>query len=95
MPKGPISRAMTDPTSPFGAMLTLGATNVRVGGQPVALANSPLTPHGPIPGHGEVPGFMSGSSITVRANGQGVVRSGDPASCGDFATSTVLVKAGD
>ena len=92
----PITRAMTDPTMPFGANLTLGATNVRVGGQPVALANSPLTPHGPIPGHGEVPGFMSQSSITVRANGEGVIREGDAASCGDFASSGVpLVRAGD
>ena len=95
MPKGPVARAMTDPTIPFGAMLTLGAPTVRVGGQPIALVNSPLTPHGPNPGHGEVPGFMSQSSITVRANGQGVVRQGDIASCGDTTTGFPTVRAGD
>jgi len=94
MPAQPITRANTDPTIPFGAMLTIGAPLVRVGGQPIALQGSPLTPHGPIPGHGEVPGFMNQSSLTVRANGKGVVRQGDVASCGDSATGYPTVKAG-
>tara|TARA_X000001382_G_scaffold39446_1_gene26386 strand:+ start:1784 stop:2059 length:276 start_codon:yes stop_codon:yes gene_type:complete len=91
MPKSPISRT-SDPTIPFAAFATLGATNVRVGGQPVTLANSPLTPHGTPP----KPGIMMQSSITVRANGQGIVRQGDVSSTGESATSgSPLVKAGD
>jgi len=92
---GPIARAGTDPTQPFQALLTLGATNVKVGGQPIALQGSPLMPHGPIPGHGEVPAFMYMSSSTVKANGKGVVRQGDVASCGDTATGYPKVTAGD
>lgn len=91
MPKSPISRT-SDPTIPFAAFATLGAANVRVGGQPVTLANSPLTPHGTPP----KPGIMMQSSITVRANGQGIVRQGDVSSTGESATSgSPLVKAGD
>lgn len=91
MPKAPISRTM-DPTTPFAAFATLGATNVRVGGQPITLANSPLTPHGVPP----KPGVMTQSSITVRANGQGVVRQGDISSTGEIASSGApLVRAGD
>ena len=91
MPKSPISRSV-DPTAPSGAIATLFASNVRVNGQPVTLANSPLTPHGVPP----KPGVMSQSSITVKANGQGVVRQGDASSTGEIATSGApLVKAGD
>ena len=95
MPGKPITRAMSDITIPFGAILTLGSPNVRVGGESVALQGSPITPHGPIPGHGEVPGFMSQCSFTVRANGQGVIRHGDVASCGDTTTGYPMVRAGD
>jgi uncharacterized Zn-binding protein involved in type VI secretion len=91
---GEITRT-TDPTIPFGANLILGSTNVKVGGNPVALQGSPITPHGPIPGHGEVPGIMNQSSLTVKVNGQGVVRQGDIASCGDAATGFPTVRAGD
>ncbi len=90
----PITRAMIDPTIPFGALVTLGSPNVRVGGQPVALAPSPVTPHGPIPGHGELPAFITVGSVTVRANRQSVIRQGDPASCGDSATGFPTVRAG-
>ena len=82
-------------TTPFGATLTKTSPNVKAGGKPVALQGSPVTPHGPIPGHGEIPSYMNTSSTTVKINGQGVIRQGDMASCGDSATGKPKIKVGD
>jgi uncharacterized Zn-binding protein involved in type VI secretion len=82
-------------TTPFGAGFQLASPNVKAGGYPVVLENSPLLPHGPIPGHGEIPSFMTTSSIKVRINGEGVIRQGDIASCGDVATGNPKIMVGD
>jgi len=75
--------------------MTLGASNVNVGGEPVALKGSPLTAHGPVPGHGELmPAFMYAGSTTVKANGKGVVRAGDVSTCLESATGHSKVTAG-
>ena len=81
--------------TPFGANFTLAEPKVNAGGYPVVLEGSPLTPHGPVPGHGEIPSFMSTSSISVRINGNGVIRQGDVASCGDQATGNPKIMVGD
>ena len=93
MSKG-ITRTI-DLTTPFGATLTLGSSDVKLEGYSVALQGSPLTPHGPIPGHGELLSIMNQSSLTVKVNGKGVVRAGDVATCGDIATGSSTVTAGD
>ena len=90
----PVTRANLDPTIPWGSFVTIGSPNVRAGGYGVALAPSPLTPHGPIPGHGELPSFINVGSTTVRANGRSIIRQGDVASCGDSATGYALVRVG-
>ena len=83
-------------TTPFNATLTKTSPNVKAGGNPVVLQDSPLTPHGPTPGHGELmPAKMNTSSTSVKINGDGVIRQGDVASCGDSATGNAKIMVGD
>lgn len=69
-----------------------GAPTVIAEGLPVSVLGDDVTPHGEPP-HAKARIIMS--SFTVFANGRGVVRQGDLASCGDtvISQSTVFVGA--
>jgi len=84
-----VSRAYQDTA---GGTILSGAGNVNVNGMPVALLYSPVAGHGRNKHAGPT---MVRSSNTVKANGRGVVRQGDIASCGHPATGSGNVYAGD
>ena len=69
-----------------GGTIMASSTNVFMHGKKVALIGDSITPHGIGPHNGAV--IISGSS-KVFVNGKGVVRSGDVASCGHTATSSL------
>lgn len=69
------------------------APTVFVDGAPVAVLGADVQPHPPGPPHTSAP-VMVGSSATVYANGIGVCRAGDAASCGHTATGSSDVFAG-
>ena len=84
-----VSRSYQDTA---GGTILSGAGNVYVNGMPVALLYSPVAGHGKNQHAGPQ---MVQSSNTVRANGRGVVRQNDIASCGHPATGSGNVYAGD
>jgi len=84
-----ISRAYLDTA---GGTILSGAGNVNVNGLPVALLYSPVAGHGKDEHSGPQ---MIRSSYSVRANGRGVVRQGDSATCGHLANGSGNVYAGD
>lgn len=67
------------------------APTVIVDGSPIAVVGADVAGHGLGPHAGPV---MAGGSSTVFANGIGVVRAGDAASCGDAASGSSDVAAG-
>lgn len=73
-----------------GPIIGPGAPTVLVNGTPVSVLGDAVTPHGDGP-HAS-PKIVS-SSTTVLAQGKGIVRSGDSASCGHSvsAGSNVIV----
>ena len=84
-----VSRAYQDTA---GGTILSGAGNVYVNGMPVALLYSSVAGHGRNEHGGPI---MVRSSNTVKANGRGVVRQNDTASCGHSATGSGNVYAGD
>ena len=84
-----VSRAYQDTA---GGTILGGAGNVNVNGMPVALLYSPVAKHGKNAHAGPI---MVRSSNTVKANGRGIVRQNDTASCGHSATGSGNVYAGD
>tara|TARA_Y100000034_G_scaffold126462_1_gene177729 strand:- start:367 stop:630 length:264 start_codon:yes stop_codon:yes gene_type:complete len=84
-----VSRAYQDTA---GGTILSGASSVNVNGLPVALMFSPVAGHGKNRHSGPQ---MIRSSHSVRANGRGVVRQGDSATCGHPATGSGNVFAGD
>ena len=69
-----------------GGSILASATNVFIRGKKVALIGDQVTPHGKGAHGGAV---MVGGSGKVFVNGKGVVRTGDAASCGDTAVSSI------
>jgi uncharacterized Zn-binding protein involved in type VI secretion len=84
-----ISRVNQD--SAGGTITGALAPTVFVNGKPIAVAGAAVAGHGKAPHAGPT---MSGCSATVRANGIGVCRAGDAASCGHAATGSGNVNAG-
>ena len=85
-----ISRVNVD--SAGGKILGPGKPNVFVNGAVISIKDDAVAGHGPGPHAGPV---MVGCSGTVFAGGIGVVRADDAASCGDTATGSSSVFAGD
>jgi uncharacterized Zn-binding protein involved in type VI secretion len=69
-----------------GGTIIGSSTNVFAHGRRIALIGDTVTPHGIGPHNGAV---MVSSSSKVLVNGRGVVRSGDIASCGHTASSSI------
>jgi len=69
-----------------GGTIIGSSTNVFAHGKKIALIGDRVTPHGGGPHNSAT--IISGSS-KVFVNGRGVVRSGDVASCGHVATSSL------
>ena len=67
------------------------APTVFVNGSPIAVLNASVAGHGTGAHAGPT---MSASSSTVKANGIGVCRADDAASCGDAASGSSNVSAG-
>jgi uncharacterized Zn-binding protein involved in type VI secretion len=84
-----VSRVGVD--SAGGTILGPGVSSVVVNGAPVSVIGDSVAGHGDGPHGGPT---MVGGSGTVIAGGIGVVRAGDPASCGDTATGSSDVIAG-
>lgn len=77
-----------DPTS-HGGVITQASPSVMTGHMPVARQGDAAT----CPLHG--PTVIAGGSATVRANGQGVARMGDPLACGaTIGLGNVTVQVG-
>tara|TARA_R110000824_G_scaffold385115_1_gene579288 strand:- start:91 stop:354 length:264 start_codon:yes stop_codon:yes gene_type:complete len=83
-----VTRAYQDTA---GNVILRGASNVLINGLPVALRGAPVAGHGKSPHSGPI---IIASSSTVYANGIGVVRQGDAASCGHTDTGSPNVMAG-
>ena len=73
-----------------GPIIGPGAPTVLVNGTPVSVLGDAVTPHGDSV---HASAKIVSSSFTVLAQGKGIVRSGDSASCGHFvsAGSNVIV----
>jgi len=69
-----------------GGSIIASSSNVFAHGKKIALIGDSVTPHGLGPHNGAV---MVSSSSRVLVNGKGVVRSGDVASCGHTASSSI------
>jgi uncharacterized Zn-binding protein involved in type VI secretion len=69
-----------------GGSIIATSLNVFAHGKKIALIGDTVTPHGKTPHNSAV---MVGGSSKVFVNGKGVVRSGDSASCGHVATSSL------
>lgn len=78
-----ISRVNVDTAG--GTITGPGSSDVFVNGSKVSLLGDSVAPHGDSPHNNAT---MVGSSSTVFANGIGVVRQGDAASCGHTATGS-------
>lgn len=86
-----VSRVGVD--SAGGTIVGNLAPTVFVNGSPIVVAGAAVTPHPFIPPHTTGP-VMVGKSSTVFANGIGVCRQGDAASCGHTASGSADVFAG-
>ena len=84
-----VARASVD--SAGGIIRAGGNGNVRANGSLIAVCGSSVSGHGDSP-HSSP--SMRGCSSTVKANGIGVCRIGDSASCGHGAGGTNNVRAG-
>lgn len=69
-----------------GGTIIGSSTNVFAHGRRIALIGDTVTPHGRPPHNSAV---IVSSSSRVLVNGKGVVRSGDLASCGHTASSSI------
>ena len=74
-----------------GVITGPGAPTVLVNGSPVSTLGDTVTPHGDPP-HSSA--TIIKSSTTVFANGRGIVRAGDKASCGHSVVSGTNVFVG-
>jgi len=74
-----------------GSILGTGASTVFTEGSRTSLLGDKVAPHGKPP---HTSPSMVKSSTTVFAQGKGVVRSGDTASCGHAATGSGTVFSG-
>jgi uncharacterized Zn-binding protein involved in type VI secretion len=84
-----VSRVGVD--SAGGTIVGPGIPSVVVNGAPVSVIGDAVAAHGLF---AHAAPTMVGGSGTVIAGGIGVVRAGDPASCGDTATGSSDVIAG-
>lgn len=75
--------------STAGGQIVTGSPNVRVLGVPVAVLNSKVAPHGRNEHKSAV---MVEGSLSVRANGIPVCRTGHHASCGHVLISNTSVR---
>tara|TARA_B110000285_G_C14926353_1_gene515182 strand:+ start:437 stop:700 length:264 start_codon:yes stop_codon:yes gene_type:complete len=74
-----------------GSILGTGASTVFTEGSRTSLLGDKVAPHGKPPHTSPV---IVKSSTTVFAQGKGVVRKGDPATCGHAATGSSTVFSG-
>lgn len=65
-----------------GGKIIRGENSVKVNGKPVAVVDSPVTPHTPGKGEHNSAKTKANKNTTVKANGKLIIVTGDTDSCG-------------